>query len=124
MGNLKGSRRRGYTAERQLVQKLRKKGYDAVRVPVSAPSSEPLPDVFATKGDAIYAFEVKSRRGNYAYFSGEQVEKLFQFLEMFKPFRKKVAVLAVKFGRRWVFRKVEKPAKYLVKKKDGNNVCF
>jgi len=116
--------RRGYAAERQLVQKLRKKGYNAVRVPVSAPSSEPLPDVFATKDDAIYAFEVKSRRGNYAYFYSEQVDKLFQFLKMFKPFRERVAVLAAKFGRRWIFRKVEKPGKYVLKKTDESNLSF
>jgi hypothetical protein len=40
-------RRKGYRAERQLVKKLRGYGFKSVRVPASAPSREPLPDVFA-----------------------------------------------------------------------------
>lgn len=57
----------GYDAERELVHRLREAGFDALRVPVSAPSSEALPDVFAVKGDAILAFEVKSKE-RYAYY--------------------------------------------------------
>ena len=53
-------KKRGYDAERELVHRLREAGFDALRVPVSAHSREPLPDVFAIKGDAILAFEVKS----------------------------------------------------------------
>ena len=51
----------GHRAERDLVRKLRDNGFKAVRVPVSAPSSEPLPDVFATKGNCVYAFEVRQQ---------------------------------------------------------------
>ena len=41
------------------MKKLRKYDFNAVRVPVSAPSREPLLDVFTTKSDTILAFEVK-----------------------------------------------------------------
>lgn len=44
--------KKGYDAERELVYKLRKVGFDALRVPISAPSREPLPDGLAIKGDA------------------------------------------------------------------------
>jgi Holliday junction resolvase len=74
-------KKRGYDAERELVHRLREAGFDALRVPVSAPSREPLPDVFAVKGDAILAFEVKSQE-RYAYYKRHQVEKLHEFLEI------------------------------------------
>jgi Holliday junction resolvase len=59
------------------VHRLRVNGFKAVRVPVSAPSGEPLPDVLATKGDLLVAFEVKAPKAERAYFPREQVEKLF-----------------------------------------------
>ena len=74
-------KKRGYDAEREIVNKLREAGFMAVRIPVSAPSSEPLPDAFAVKGDWILAMEVKSQE-RYAYFKKGQVEKIYQFLEI------------------------------------------
>jgi len=113
---------RGYGAERQLVKRLREAGFYAVRVPASAPSLEPLPDVFATRDDEIYAFEVKSSSGGRVYFHKGQVEKLFRFLMMFKPYRRKTAVLAVRFGRRWVLKEAPKPGDYVVKKSDRSDL--
>ena len=75
---MKGIRRKGYRAERQLVKKLRRLGFKSVRVPVSAPSSEPLPDVFATKGNSLLAFEVKAPNAEKVYFRKNQVEKIFK----------------------------------------------
>ena len=46
----------GYNAERELVHLFKDGGFDARRVPVSAPSREPLPDVFVVKGNTILAF--------------------------------------------------------------------
>lgn len=71
-------KKRGYDAERELVHRLREAGFDALRVPVSTPSRELLPDVFAVKDDAILAFEVKSQE-RYAYYKRPQVEKLHEF---------------------------------------------
>lgn len=114
-------KKRGYEAERELVRKLRINGFKAVRVPVSAPSGEPLPDVFATKGDFLLAFEVKAPRAERAYFPREQVEKLFQFLNFFEPFTKKMAIVAAKFPRRWVFKMVEKPDDYVVSRDEQSS---
>jgi len=71
---LKRSRSKGYHGECQLVKKLRKYGFKARRIPVSAPSREPLPDLFAIKGDVIIAFEVKSQSSEKIYFRKNQTE--------------------------------------------------
>jgi len=104
----------GHRAERDLVKKLRAKGFKAVRVPVSAPSSEPLPDVFATKGGCILAFEVKSTRSDRIYFKQEQVKKLVEFLSMFEVYDKKKAVLAGKFPYKWIFKIADKIDSYVI----------
>jgi len=114
-------KKRGYEAERELVRKLRVNGFKAVRVPVSAPSGEPLPDVFATKGDSIVAFEVKAPKAERAYFPRGQVEKLFSFLNFFEPYTQKLAVLAAKFPRKWVFKLVEKPDDFAVYKEEQSS---
>jgi len=112
-------KKRGYDAERELVHKLRDAGFDALRVPVSAPSSEPFPDVFAVKGDAILAFEVKSQQ-RYAYYKRPQVEKLHEFLEIHRIYPRRVAVLAAKFRYRgWTFLIAEKPGDYSLRVGQG-----
>lgn len=120
--DMKGIRRRGYRAERQLVRKLRRLGFNSVRIPVSAPSSEALPDVFATKGSCILAFEVKAPHAERAYFRKKQVEKLFSFLDMFDAYDGKLAILAGKFPYKWVFKRVEAPADYTVRRDGESNV--
>ncbi len=119
---MKGIRRRGYRAERQLVRKLRRLSYSSVRIPVSAPSSEALPDVFATKGSCILAFEVKAPHAERAYFRRKQVEKLFGFLDMFEAYDGKLAILAGKFPYRWVFKRVEAPGDYTVRRDEKSNI--
>jgi len=97
-------RRRGFYSETVLVKKLEKHGYNAVRVPVSNPSLNPLPDVIARRDLHVYAFEVKNAK-YYAYFPKRQIEKLFQFLDHLVPIPRqyKHAVLAAHLGKRWVF---------------------
>jgi len=114
-------KKRGYEAERELVHKLRLNGFHAVRVPVSAPSGEPLPDVFATKGDCLVAFEVKAPKAERAYFPKDQVEKLFLFLNFFERYTQKQAVLGAKFPRKWVFKRVEKPDDFVVIKEENSS---
>lgn len=102
-------RRRGFYSETVLVKKLKKAGYEAVRVPVSNPSMNPLPDVIARKGLHAYAFEVKNAR-YYAYFAKSQIEKLFEFLDRFIPLpynQYKHAVLAAHLGKRWIFKELK-----------------
>jgi Holliday junction resolvase len=100
-------RKRGFYSESALVKLLTKNGYNAVRVPVSNPSLNPLPDVIARKDLHVYAFEVKNAR-YYAYFPKQQIEKLFRFLHEFIPMEKqyKHAVLGAHLGKRWVFKEI------------------
>jgi Holliday junction resolvase len=100
-------RKRGFYSENVLVKLLTKNGYHAVRIPVSNPSLNPLPDIIARKGSHVYAFEVKNA-GYYAYFPKQQIEKLFRFLDELVPLEKpsKHAVLAAHLGKRWIFKEV------------------
>lgn len=121
-GEIRRRKNRGYQAERDLVKMLREMGFSAVRIPVSAPSSEPLPDIFATKGEYILAFEVKTARSGRIYFYSEQVSKLFDFLNMFKMYPKKVAVIAAKYPYKWIFKSVEEPGDYFIDPGDESSV--
>ncbi len=124
-------RKRGFYSENALVKLLQKNGYKAVRVPVSNPSLNPLPDIIARKNVDIYAFEVKSAK-YYAYFPKLQVEKLFRFLNELVPLDNghKHAVTAAHLGKRWIFREVswkdyEKaklPDKIRILKRDRGNL--
>jgi len=100
-------RRRGFYSEKVLVKLLEAKGYYAVRVPVSNPSKNPLPDVIARRDKHVYAFEVKNAR-YYAYFPKDQMIKLFEFLERFFPVPRefKHAVLAAHLGKKWIFKEL------------------
>jgi len=112
---VRAMKKRGYDAERELVHMFRDIGYDAIRVPVSAPSKEPLPDVFAVKGDSILSIEVKAQE-RYAYYKKDQVKKLFGFLEMHKIYPRRYAVLAGKFRYKgWWFDIAEKIDDYMIK---------
>ncbi len=100
-------RKRGFYSETVLVKLLQKKGYHAVRIPVSNPSLNPLPDVIARRGNHTYAFEVKNAT-YYAYYPQLQIDKLFRFLNEFITSDKeyKHAVVAAHLGKRWLFREV------------------
>lgn len=115
-------KKRGYQAERDLVKKLRELGFKSVRIPVSAPSSEPLPDVFAVKGDCIIAFEVKAPARGRAYFPKEQVKKLFDFLSMFDVYPNRIPVLAARFPHKWVLKRVEVIGDYSIDRNEVSNV--
>ncbi len=101
-------RKRGFYSENALVKLLSKKGYNAVRVPVSNPSLNPLPDVIARKDKHIFAFEVKNA-SYYAYFPKQQIDKLFRFLNELIPADSeyKHAVLAAHLGKKWLFKEME-----------------
>jgi len=101
-------RKRGFYSESALVKLLMKNGYHAVRVPVSNPSLNPLPDVIARKDADIFAFEVKNA-SYYAYFPKLQVDKLFRFLSELIPGDSghKHAVLAAHLGKKWLFKEID-----------------
>jgi len=124
-------RKRGFYSETVLVKLLQKKGYHAVRVPVSNPSLNPLPDVMARKDKHMYAFEVKNA-SYYAYFPRVQIDKLFRFLNELIPSdnENKHAVVAAHLGKRWIFKEIswadwEKnklPDKVRILKRDRGNL--
>ncbi len=123
-------RKRGFYSENALVKLLKKNGYNSVRVPVSNPSLNPLPDIIARKGSDVYAFEVKNAR-YYAYFPKQQIDKLFRFLNELIPLENehKHAVLAAHLGKRWIFKsmswkdyeKGKLPEKSRILKRDRGN---
>jgi hypothetical protein len=47
--------------------------------------------------------------GYYAYFPKQQVQKLFEFLDLFVPVdeRNKHPILAAHMGKRWIFHEVD-----------------
>lgn len=106
--NIRKWRRRGFYSETVLVKLLEKNDFKAVRIPVSNPSLNPLPDVIARKDLHIYAFEVKNA-DYYAYFPKQQLEKLFRFLDELIPLpnQYKHPVLAAHLGKKWVFREIK-----------------
>lgn len=124
-------RKRGFYSESVLVKLLLKKGYFAVRVPVSNPSLNPLPDIMARKGKHTYAFEVKNAT-YYAYFPKPQINKLFRFLDEFIPTENeyKHAVIAAHLGKRWLFKELswtdwqkdKIPDKVRILKRDRGNL--
>jgi len=101
-------RRRGFYSENVLVKTLQKNGYKAVRVPVSNPSLNPLPDIIARRESEVYAFEVKNA-SYYAYFPKQQMQKLFEFLDQMVPIAEehKHPVLAAHLGKKWIFRELD-----------------
>jgi Holliday junction resolvase len=128
--DLRNWRRRGFRSETVLVKMLQKNGYNAVRIPVSNPSLNPLPDIIARRDEHIYAFEVKNV-DYYAYFPKRQIDKLFLFLDKLIPIPKefKHAILAAHMGKKWIFKEIrwekwEKgklPEKERILKRDKGN---
>lgn len=124
-------RKRGFYSENVLVKLLRKRGYNAVRIPVSNPSLNPLPDIIARKNQHVYAFEVKNA-SYYAYFPKQQIEKLFRFLNELIPLENQLkhAVVAAHLGKKWIFKEInwsdwEKdklPEKVRILKRDRGNL--
>ena len=101
-------RKRGFYSENALVKLLQKNGYFAVRVPVSNPSLNPLPDVIGRKHVDVYAFEVKNA-SYYAYFPVQQVDKLFRFLDQMIPSENKFkhAIAGAHLGKKWIFKEMK-----------------
>lgn len=126
-------RRRGFEAERRLVKLLEeKRGAYVFRVPVSGGRSSPeaktaLPDVFMVdnaRGE-VAAFEVKATSKSKVTVKAEQLVKLLKFLDAFKKYEKRSAVVAVWFARegKWVFKRVQEsfPLPDLVVKHDDES---
>jgi len=110
-------RRRGFDAERRLVKMLSSNpGNYVFRIPTSGGRAPPhgrtaLPDVFMVnnlEGGRVVAFEVKNTSKDRVRIPALQLVKLFKFLDAFKRYKVREAVVAVWFAGRgtWVFRRV------------------
>lgn len=106
--NIRNWRRRGYYSEMRLVKLLQKHGFNALRIPLSNPSLNPLPDVLARREEDTYAFEVKN--GNFqVVIHRHQILKLFEFLEQYITSDRslKHVILACHLGRIWKFKELK-----------------
>ncbi|MCC6058779.1 MAG: hypothetical protein LM563_00820 [Thermofilum sp.] len=108
--DVRGRRSRAFNVERKLVKMLSaNKANHVFRVPVSG--SRSFPDVFLVNNvrDLVVAFEVKTTQESKVKVRREQVSRLFSFIEAFKKYANREAVVAVWFSRegKWVFKRLD-----------------
>lgn len=109
-GKRVSGRYKGKRGERDLFLYLLKFGWKGRRIPAS------IIDGFATKGNRIALFEVKTTKNNSVKISKEQVKRLHEWLEYFSYYPIREAVGAVRFtkARKWVFIKMDEIRDYVV----------
>jgi len=92
------NRKRGYDWEDRLVKYFNMAGWSSLRL---GSSSIHLPDVLAVsnKGSTIVAIEAKSSTGDRIVVKRDQVLRLFEFLSIFKAYKHRTPVIAIKFLR-------------------------
>ena len=76
-------RQSGKYYEYKTLEFLDKNGYNAIRMPVSGTGKQAIPDIIATKDNTIFPIEVKSTSKDFVIVDIFQIEKLFEFCEMF-----------------------------------------
>jgi len=79
--------------EYRALEYLSKRGFKAIRVPTSGTGKQPLPDIIATRGNTVFAIEVKSVSRDVVTVNRDQVEKLFAFCGVFSFCRCQPAIL-------------------------------
>ena len=104
MASLDSRKRRGFNAERELLDNLKDLGFWGARIPVSG-VGQPLPDVIIFHNGVLFGFEVKSTNGNKKVFYRREFDNLLDWLSGMKRENFKVgAWLAVRFkGGKWRF---------------------
>ncbi len=92
------NKKRGYDWEDKLVKYFNLAGWASIRL--GSPSMH-LPDVMAVsnKGNAMVAVEAKSSMGDRIVVRRDQVLRLFEFLSVFKAYKHRIPVIAIKFLR-------------------------
>ncbi len=95
---------RGCDYERKLVHILHSKNYAAVRVAGSGSMHYPSPDIIASNGERIIAFEVKSTQNKKVYLKEKDVSDLLIFSKNFKA-EPWFAIHLINKG--WFFKKAE-----------------
>jgi Holliday junction resolvase len=76
-------RQSGKYYEYKTLEFLHENGYNAIRMPVSGAGKQAIPDIIATKDNTIYPIEVKSTSKDFVIVDNFQIEKLFEFCEIF-----------------------------------------
>ncbi|KZX15596.1 Holliday junction resolvase Hjc [Methanobrevibacter curvatus] len=111
--------KKGTAEERDLVQKLWKMKFAAMRAPASGSATKhSIPDVIAGNGSIYLGIEVKTTIKDVIYVDSAQIDGLIEFCNIFgaKPY------LGIKFKRtKWLFLKPEnvertKSKNYKIKK--------
>ncbi|MEM0096856.1 MAG: hypothetical protein QXY52_00375 [Conexivisphaerales archaeon] len=92
------NKKRGYDWEDKLVKQFDAAGWTSIRL--GSPSIH-LPDVLAisNRENAMVAIEAKSSMGDRIIVKREQILRLFEFLSIFKVYRNRTPVIAIKFLR-------------------------
>ena len=106
---------KGAQAERRLIKKLIEKGFTCIRVAGSGRARTEQPDIIASNGTRIIAFECKRTVKKSVYIPKEEIEDLKKFSKGFKC----EAVIAANIGRKWYFWDA-----YSIKKTQNKNYCF
>ncbi|MET1124470.1 MAG: Holliday junction resolvase Hjc [Archaeoglobaceae archaeon] len=76
-------KRKGTNFERELLEELWRNGFAAVRVAGSGSMSYPSPDIVASDGKRVLAFEVKMRRKLPLHVKKGELEELVEFSKIF-----------------------------------------
>lgn len=98
-------KRKGTNFERELLDELWNRGFAAIRVAGSGAMSYPSPDIVASNGKKILAFEVKMRRNLPLYLKKDDLEELLVFSKIFGA----EAYFAVKIAyKSWRFFRADK----------------
>ena len=90
---------KGINAERELVKQFAELGAMPIRIAGSGCSPLPCPDVLVGKEGTVLAIECKVTKGNYQYFSKEEIKNLELFSKVFGA----TPMVAVKFNNRGTF---------------------
>ncbi len=127
-----GNKKRGYDWEDKIVKMLERKGWKALRL--GSPSVH-LPDVVAVddRHNMLVAIEAKASRNDKIYVPLDEIIRLFNFLQMFGAYKKKEAVLAIKFlkikGKKmsedfYKLKCVPEKGLYFARGSEGKNACL
>ena len=92
---------RGCDYERKLVHLLQAQGFFSVRVAGSGCMRYPAPDILASNGKRLIAFEVKSSQSKCVYLQEKTVNGLLEFCDGFRA-EPWLAVHLV--GKGWFFK--------------------
>ncbi len=101
-------KRKGTKFERELIELLWDFGFAALRAAGSGSASYPCPDIVASNGKIVLAFEVKTRSKLPLYVSEREVKELVMFSNLFgaKPY------IALRLPRKkWRFILIERLSK-------------